>query len=207
MFLTVRPYIHTFNNFISFRLINKKSAKIFMDYMSSFKFEKLTYSKRTWIQIHKCSCCDADNMKCQQLTYTVDDPPRRCVVYCPTWQCKLLALQTYLNEIIKRDKMAFFYPPIPDGLYNIPRSNPKTITFAKMKWNNVALINRSGTGFNLHLIWEEQGVLCAKNVPLLELIKRNPILKNCTFKFRNIYEKLIPKKLLYTNPEPLVPTV
>ena len=207
MLLAVRPYINTFNDFISLRLINKKSAKIFMDYMSCFKFENLTYSKRTWLQIYKCSCCDIYNNNCEQLTYMVDDPPRRAIVYCPSWQCKLLALQTYLYEIYKLNKMFFFHPSIPDTSYNIPRSNPKTITFAKLRWNNVGIFNKDGD-FTVYVIWNNaNGETYTKWVPFNELVKRNSILKNIAFNLRGIYKNLISKKLLYTNPESLVPTI
>jgi len=204
MFLAVRPYINTFNDFISLRLINKKSAKIFMEYMSCFNFDKLTFSKRTWLEVHRCSCCESysDELK-EQLVYRMDDPPRRCIVHCANWRCKLIALQTYIYEIFNKNKMVIFYPPIPDGMYNIPRSNTKITTFAKLKWNNIAILNDNGD-FNLNLNWYDKGSY-RKLVPFAELIKRNTQLKNLTFKIRNIYQELIPEKILYSNPDSVVP--
>ena len=205
--LASRCYIKTFDEFISLRPINKKCADIFIEYMAQFKFNELTYSKRTWIQINKCQTCNCFQDNCRQLNYTVDNPPRRCIVTCSGWKCRLISLQTKLNELFSKDKLLFFEPAFPRKSYNIPRTNTNTKTRGVLFpfYNNVSLLKDNGE-FYIFVKWQEEEKSYTKLVNFHDFILYNPQLKNTTFKIRKIYKNLISEEILYSFPKAVTPT-
>ena len=191
IFILLIPFINTFKSFLDLALINKSSQKAIYTYMvniSDISFD--IYSRRTWINVTKCQSCGLQNYnKMRHLTYKIDGPPRRCLVICKNnWKCRLNAFNYWIYELIKRDKVLYFKPPITKVI-NIPRSDPNKKTKGKLFefWEGVTVF--CGRGFVLKVKWLEtennKEVLFEKFITVKKFLELNPQYSN--IKIRDIY--------------------
>ena len=192
IFILLIPFINTFESFLDLALINKSTKNFIYTYMANITDISLDiYSRRTWITVTKCQSCsrwDRDyNMR--NLTYTIDAPPRRCLIICKNnWKCRLDAFRYWIYELIKRDKVLYFKPPIT-GVINIPRSDPNKKTKGKMFrfWEGATVFCERG--FVLKVQWKEtennKEVLFEKFITVKKFLELNPQYSN--IKIRDIY--------------------
>jgi len=188
VFILIIPFIDTFHNFLELALINKKTYNAFYNYMAIYIEKDYVCSRRTWICIAKCECCDFKSTKpLYQIIYRVDLPPRRCIVVCGRWECRLRAFLTYLREIASNQKLLFFKPTLSSKEYFIPRTNKQTITKGKMIyfWENVCIMRKGK--YYVHCKWHDGPDEWSKIVPFKEFIEYNPELKNIQFRIRDVY--------------------
>ena len=188
VFILIIPFIDTFHNFLELALINKKTYNAFYNYMATYIEKDYICSRRTWISIAKCECCGFKSTKpLYQIVYRVDLPPRRCIVVCSRWECRLRAFLTYLREIASNQKLLFFKPTLSTKEYFIPRTNKQTVTKGKMMyfWENVCIMRKGK--YSVRCKWGEGGDEWSKIVPFKEFIEYNPELKNIQFRIRDVY--------------------
>ena len=108
-FILITAFIDTFPNFLKLALINKENYNAFYNYMGTYIEKDYVCSRRTWISIAECECCGIKSEKpLYQIIYKVDLPPRRCIVVCKKWECRLRAFITYLRDIGRKRKLLFF---------------------------------------------------------------------------------------------------
>ena len=188
LFILLIPFINTFESFLNLALINKSTKKFIYTYMANINDISLDiYSRRTWITVTKCQSCarwDRD-YKMHNLTYTIDAPPRRCLIICKNnWKCRLDAFNYWIYELIKRNKVFYFKPPIT-GVINIPRSDPNKKTKGKMFpfWEGVTVF--CDRGFVLKVQWNENNELYEKFITVKKFLELNPQYSN--IKIRDIY--------------------
>jgi len=125
----------------------------------------------------------------RHLTYKIDGPPRRCLVICKNnWKCRLNAFNYWIYELIKRDKVLYFKPPITK-IINIPRSDPNKKTKGKLFdfWEGSTVFCERG--FVLKVQWKEtennKEVLFEKFITVKKFLELNPQYSN--IKIRDIY--------------------
>ena len=191
IFILLIPFINTFKSFLDLALINKSTKKFIYTYMAyTFDISFDIYSRRTWISACVCQSCGLkDYHKMRHLTYKIDEPPRRCIVICKNnWKCRLNAFNYWLNELLNRNKILYFKPPIT-GVINIPRSDPNKKTKGKMFrfWGGATVF--CDRGFVLKVLWFEtennKEVFFEKFITVKKFLEFNPQYSN--IKIRDIY--------------------
>ena len=203
--MLVTPYIYSFSEFLSLALINKKVFNDLYQYMSEVNINETDiYARRTWISVMECqSCAYQSTIPFHQITYRTDIPPRRCIVTCDRWQCRVCCLAYFIYETFERDQILFFKPSLgPHAqLFFIPRANPKTITKGRILhlWDR-AMIHPEGRvagEYHIRLRWRENEKEYSKCVPFKKFIEHNPT--NTKFSLRKIYNKILITKQILDN--------
>jgi len=185
IFIFIAPFIFSFNRFLSLALINKASYKQFYTYMANLvDLGENVYSRRTWICITTCQSCNLNEDFMSQLNYKIDNPPRRCLVCCDYWKCRLNCFIYYLRELAVRDKIFLFKPPIT-GIINIPRTDPLKKTKGQLFsfWEGTAAYKDGN--FFIKVEWTEKENHWEKYINFKDFLKLNPQFKKCHM--RNIY--------------------
>ena len=179
----------SFKRFLSLSTIDKTTYGQFKHYIRTYIEKDPIYSRRTWIQTNVCQCCNHNSINpLYQITYLIDQPPRRCVVVCNKWLCRIRGLLHYLQELALRDKILFFKPTIKKNKkYKIRRTDPQKITYGEivMGWEG-AIVSRGGT-YLLFCKWKEGKEIYQKFVPFNIFLNDNYELKNTQFFIRDIY--------------------
>lgn len=200
--LLVTPYIYSFSEFLSLALINKKVFNDLYQFMSEVNIndEHNIYARRTWISVTECqSCADQSTIPFHQVIYRTDTPPRRCIVTCNRWQCRVRCLAYFIYETFEHDQILFFKPSLGEQFFFIPRTNPKTITKGQIRhlWD-CAMIHpesRPSGEYHIRVRWNENEAEYSKCIPFKKFIEHNPT--NTKFSLRKIYNKdLITKQIL-----------
>ena len=187
-------YQDTFSEFLNLRLINKKCNDVIQIAFFGINMkDNYLYARRTFIPQGYCHCCEkrASEMvgDLNDIQFLMDDCPRRILIVCNYWKCRLYALISKLIDIFQYNKFLYFYPPISGEEFNIPRTNPTTKTIGGIVkfWHNIVVL-RNNT-YYVYVTWNENEKIYRKLVKFSDFITLNP--QKVTFYFRNIYKYLL----------------
>ena len=176
------------SDFLRLRLINKGCNDVIQNIFFNLEVGDALYPRRSFIPIGKCWSCSARGNDVEQRVFMMDDPPRRTVVVCDRWKCRMIALFSKLEDIYIYDKFVYFYPSIEDNTYIIPRSNPKTKTMGKIAKNFNDIVIFRHEQYYVYVEWIEDKQTYRKLVPIKLFTAINNISQ--TFKIRSICQRL-----------------
>jgi len=180
----ITPFINSFSDYLNLRLINKN----FKNHIyNSVCHNDILFPRSTFISIGHCWNCDTTENNVEQIDWLSDDPPRRTVVVCDYWRCRLIGFISKIYELYRVDKVFYFYPPLENKEYRIPRSNSKTVTIAKIcnYYNNISFFRNEK--FYVYVQWKEDAQLYRKLVLFKDFLSMNNIKEN--FTIYDMYEK------------------
>jgi hypothetical protein len=176
----------TFCDILKLRLINKNFRNIINFYFLKNDSFKRLFPRRTFIQIGNCWRCDASGNDVVQTLWSMDDPPRRTIVVCNRYECVKSALYSKLKELIDDDHFIYFYPPLEDVEYKIPRTDPtvKTKGTIVRGYCDGAILRNDR--FYIYVHWYTNGEEFRKIVLFRQFIEYNNL--NKKFCIRPFYE-------------------
>jgi len=194
---TIAAFEHTLPEFLRLRLISKGCDEIIkMVFFQSPHLDDTLYPRRTFIPIGKCWSCSAKGDDVCQRVFIMDDYPRRAMVLCDRWQCRMTALFSKLEDMYTENQFVYFYPNIEDKLYKIPRTDPKKKSWGYIvrNYNNIAVFRNEQ--YYVYAGWKDGDYSYRKLVPLSIFTNMNDITQ--TFTVRPIYKKLKDFNVSYT---------
>ena len=185
--LTLARFENTFSEFLKWRLINKQCAELIYKRLFKIDYKDLLYPRRTFIPVGTCWSCSAIGNDVEQQVFIMDEPPRRTVVVCDGWECRLRALLSKLYYIFHINNYVYFYPSIENLLYDIPRSNPETKTKGRIvpHFDNIMIFRHDI--YYVYVEWKEEDKTYRKLVPFEKFIESNNISQK--FLVRPIYNR------------------
>jgi len=142
--------------------------------------------------------------KLHQVNYSIDTPPRRCIVTCNKWQCRVESLQKYLYYL-QSMQMFFFKPTLKYEQYFIPRSNSEITTKGHVLWGNIFILKDGA--FWIQVQWCADNIMFCKMVLFKQFLEYNKKLKKINFFIRKIYlnnDVIKPHSFLYQETDGLL---
>ena len=184
----IAPYEDGLLDFLRLRLINKGCDTIIQNTFFKLMEDNTLHTRKTFVPIGKCWDCSAVGEDVEQRICMMDDPPRRVIVSCDRWKCRLNTLFSKMKEIYLYDKFVYFYPKMKDRSYHIPRTDPTTVTMGKLVKNFYDVVVFRREQFCVYVEWIENNQAYRKLVPVKRFAEKNNITE--TFKIRPEYAKL-----------------
>ena len=201
----ILPFIHTFKELLLISLINKTYSNQLYSFLSIYPRKYEIFPRRTWINMVYCQICNTSyKSKLHQVNYFIDTPPRRCIVTCNKWQCRVESLQEYLYYL-QSMQIFFFKPTLKYEQFFIPRSNPEITTKGHILWGNIIILKDGA--FWIKVQWCEDNVIFRKLVLFKQFLEYNKKLKKINFFIRKIYlnnDTIKPKSFLYQTSDGLL---
>ena len=100
-------YLDYINHIFNFRLIDKDTNEIYMNFFKKIKIDIMPRS--TYINFKECYICYKKCQSVKQLIYKYDSLPHKCLIHCNNKLCYLSVIKRYLNDVKNNHIYPFCY--------------------------------------------------------------------------------------------------
>ena len=163
---TVLNYDHNPAQWAKARLLSRR-AKTLVDGKA---YDKGCLGRSSFFKEEWCSICQKTCIGCVLLRYIADEHPCRFITHCPTWQCRMSALYSMIEDYKSCGVFLLRVPWQTSNKVKIPRSSG-SITDGYCQKNCIYLRNGQ---YYVHTKWEMDGESFVKLVPLTQYTEEKP---------------------------------
>lgn len=176
-------FFFSLKEILKFRLVSKAFKQsldnLYLKYNPKKHDKDLLYTMSTFLPVAYCWNCNVSTTSKQRKDYIFrpDDFPKRSIIVCYHWKCRIKAIHTML-QLAESFDLYNLVQPLDDNLcLKIPRSDPNKNTEGNIQSNFSDVIYFKNNKVLIRLTWLEdsdKSINFYKDIPIEQLKSVNP---------------------------------
>lgn len=141
------------------------------DIVDNWSYDRTCFGRSSFFRQNFCMICQRQCLDCYWLPYIADNIPPRMITHCRSWQCRISALLSMIEDYRSKGVYLLRSPlNIPAGPIDIPRTSGHiTIGY----YHKTAVVKRHKVLY-VSAFWRDDDMEYTKLVPLTQYTVETP---------------------------------